>query len=599
MTGLEGYTLYAPMDLVTTFLIDNYGRIINTWESQYRPNLGVYLLENGNLARTILTSDGNYGVEIMTWDGEVVWEFFYTDEMYYQHHDIEPLPNGNILFLVRDIRTSSELVDAGRDPASISTARLWLEKIVEIQPTGLNTGTIIWEWSLYDHLIQDYDPEKNNYGVVADHNELMNVNYTLDTEREWLHANSIDYNSQLDQIIFNPRNIGEFWIIDHSTSTSEASSHTGGNSDKGGDILYRWGNPENYNAGSTSDKRFYLQHDARWVEEGFPGEGNITVFNNGEDRPDGNYSTVDEITPDIDQNGNYIIPLPGNPFGPADQTWVYKAFPQTSMYSSQISGAHRLQNGNTIICEGISGHLFEVTPSSSIVWEYIAPFNFGEPDAQGQDPSDNRLFRCHRHRSDYPAFDGRDMKPQGYIEISPIIVEGTYHTPEFPTELDEVIITSKIFDDSGIASATLHAYYGSDSLIVTMNDSATGADLVANDSIYTAAIPALIGVDKVNYLIKIADGSADTFTDPPFGSIDYTFSYNPTSAIPVNILISNDESNLTLHWDPVPGISTYKVYSSDKPYNDFIEDTSGVFQDQSWTTISSNSKKFYYVVAVK
>ena len=599
MTGLDGYTLYAPMDLVTTFLVDNYGRVVHTWESQYRPNLGVYLLENGNLARTIMTSDGNYGVEIMTWGGEVVWKYFYTDEMYYQHHDIEPLPNGNFLLLVRDIRTRDELINAGRDPASISTARLWLEKIVEIQPTGLNTGNVIWEWSVYDHLIQDYDADKNNYGVVNEHPELMDVNFTPYVLREWLHANAIDYNSNLDQIVISQRNINEFWIIDHSTTTVEATGHSGGNTGRGGDIIYRWGNPQTYRAQINDEQNFFEQHDARWVEEGFPGEGNITVFNNGVNRPDGYYSTVDEIIPDIDQNGNYIIPLAGSSFGPEYQSWIYKDFPPTGMYSSQISGAHRLQNGNTIICEGISGHLFEVTSGNNIVWEYIVPLKFGVSEIQGEIPSENRIFRCHRYKSDYPAFEGRDMKPQGYIEINPIIVEGTYHAPENPTELDEVTITSKIYDDSGITSAMLYAYYGLDSLIVSMNDSGIGNDQTPNDSIYTVTIPALIGVDKVNYFIKIIDGSADTFIDPPFGSIDYTFSYNLTSAIPVNILISNEEGLLTLQWDPVPGISTYKVYSSDEPYNDFVEDTSGVFQDQSWTTISSNSKKFYYVVAVK
>ena len=104
----EGYTLFAPMDSGTTYLIDNYGRVVHEWESQYRPNFSVYLTEDGNLVKSIKTGDGNYGVEIMTWDGEVIWEFFYTGDMYLQHHDIEPLPNGNILMVVRDIRDRNE-----------------------------------------------------------------------------------------------------------------------------------------------------------------------------------------------------------------------------------------------------------------------------------------------------------------------------------------------------------------------------------------------------------------------------------------------------------------------------------------------------------
>ena len=587
LTGFEGYTLFAPMDSEMTYLIDNYGRVVHTWESQFTPNLSVYLLENGNLVRPYYEESVDVsGVQIFTWDGDLIWNFPYNDTFYSAHHDVEPLPNGNILLVVQDIRPSTELEDAGRDPASISTARIWLEKIVEIQPTGLNTGLIVWEWEIYDHLIQDFDPSKDNYGVVNDHPELMDVNFTPNELREWLHANAIDYNSELDQIIINIRNISEFWVIDHSTTTLEASLHTGGNSGKGGDILYRWGNSSTYKASNNNDQKFFEQHDARWVEKGLPGEGNITVFNNGELRPEGTYSSVDEIIIPLDTDGQYPLPESGNSFGPNGQSWTYTAPIPESMYSSNISGAHRLPNGNTLICVGARSRLIEVQSDSKIVWEYIYS-------------GLSSIFRSERYDLDYGAFEGREIIPKGYIETYPITAVGTRHAPSQPLDIEEVTITSKIFDPSGIQSADLYVFFGTESLVIEMNDSGIGADIVEGDSIYTANIPALPGFVVADYYIKIIDGSGGNFTDPPYASANYYFTYDILSSTPENITIEKSENTINIHWDPIENINEYKVYSSDDPYFGFTEDDSGIFNGETWTASQSSSKKFYYVVAVK
>jgi hypothetical protein len=60
----------------------------------------------------------------------------------------------------------------------------------------------------------------------------------------WNHMNSIDYNPTFDQIAMSVRGNSEVWIIDHSTTTAQAKGHTGGKYGKGGDLLYRYGNPE-------------------------------------------------------------------------------------------------------------------------------------------------------------------------------------------------------------------------------------------------------------------------------------------------------------------------------------------------------------------
>jgi hypothetical protein len=160
-------------------------------------------------------------------------------------------------------------------------------------------------------------------------------------------------------------------VIDHSTTTKEAASHTGGNSGKGGDILYRWGNPQTYDRGTSSDQKLFGQHDAQWIKPGLPGEGDILIFNNGVTRPGSHYSSVDEITSPILENGSYYLE-DESAYGPAEQTWIYTADPATSFYSSSISGVQRLANGNTLICSGETGKIFEVTLEEETVWQYNA-----------------------------------------------------------------------------------------------------------------------------------------------------------------------------------------------------------------------------------
>ncbi len=88
---------------------------------------------------------------------------------------------------------------------------------------------IVWEWYAWDHLIQDYNASKENYGVVGDHPELIDINYGISSSlSDWLHANSIDYNEKFDQILISVHNFNEIWVIDHSTTLEEAAGHTGG-----------------------------------------------------------------------------------------------------------------------------------------------------------------------------------------------------------------------------------------------------------------------------------------------------------------------------------------------------------------------------------
>lgn len=377
--AFDGYSLVAPMWDTDTYLMDNVGNIVHSWSSIYLDTQAVYLLENGNLLRTSVVADasifsggGQGRIEMFDWDGNCIWMHEYSTEMYCQHHDIEPLPNGNILLVAWELKTRDQALAAGRNPDNLMGSELWPDHIVEIEPVGDSDINIVWEWHVWDHLVQEYDPTKANYGIVSEHPELIDINYG-GSRADWNHINAIDYNEELDQILLSVKVFDEIWVIDHSTTTEEAAGHTGGRYGKGGDILYRWGNPQTYNCGDAEDQLFFGQHGTNWIESDCPGAGNILVFNNYAGGYSTRYSSVDEIIPPIDEYGNYEY-TPGLAYGPSKQKWVYTADNPTDIFSAICSNAQRLPNGNTLICSASQGLFYEINKNDQEVWIYNNPY---------------------------------------------------------------------------------------------------------------------------------------------------------------------------------------------------------------------------------
>lgn len=423
--AFSGYTLLSPGTHRTSYLIDTRGRVVHSWASAFFPGQSSYLLPNGNLLRTaalgnVIAPGGGAGglVEEFDWNGNLVWRFALSTPTAMLHHDIERLPNGNTLMIVWEMKTGAEATAAGRDPAKMSQGVVWLDKIIEVQPTGPNSGTVVWEWSVWDHLIQDHDPKQLNYGDPAAHPERVDLNYAPETIGDWMHTNAISYNPQLDQIILSVRSFEEFWIIDHSTTSGEAAGSTGGRSGKGGDLLYRWGNPLAYRAGTVQDRRLYLQHDVQWIPLGLQGAGHVLVFNNGTDRPLGAASGADEIVlPQVDSRGNY--PRSGPAWGPLDLTWSYLDANPTSFYSPFVGGVQRLPNGNTMVVAGWHGRAREVDSRGNTVWEYVNPVKVGVATHQGESAVDlvSYTFRAPRYPLDYAAFTNRVLIPGEPLEL--------------------------------------------------------------------------------------------------------------------------------------------------------------------------------------
>ncbi len=360
-----GWTLYTPNTSTSTFLIDLQGVVQHQWASTYRPGQAVYLMNNGSLLRTAndlavagFQAGGRGGrLQKIAWDGSLQWNYLLADANKRQHHDACLLPNGNVLAIVWEKKTTAEAIAAGHSPATLGAGEVWSEGLYEIQPSGATGGVVVWEWHVWDHLVQNFDATKPNFAAASSRPERVDVNFgVVSNNADWLHMNGVAYNAALDQLVVSIHNLNEIWVISHAPGAT-------------GDLIYRWGNPAAYGMGTAANQKLFGQHNVHWIDEGLPGAGNLLVYNNGLNRPAGAFSSVEEITPPLQANGTYSR-TSGTAFAPAASTWTCEFASGVRFYSPNISGAQRLANGNTLMCVGASGQFIEVDPNSQTVWGF-------------------------------------------------------------------------------------------------------------------------------------------------------------------------------------------------------------------------------------
>lgn len=387
-----------------TYLINKCGEIINEWSHDDRAGLSSRLLNNGNLIRAertietccLQTSAGGL-IKIQDWDNAVVWEFNAAVGNETQHHDFTVMPNGNILYLGWEEIGKEKMDSLG---SNSSGALLWLEFVREIKPIFPDTFETIWEWKIENHVIQNLFPDKINHReTISEHPGKVDINYigpaSFSRLHHW-HINAIDYNPERDEIILNARNNSEIWIIDHSTTTEEAASDSGGKSNKGGQILFRWGNPEAYEIGTRDSLKLYGSHGIDWLDD-TEMKGYILFFNNGDVRAEGSYSTIEAIKPSYDSMGNYSV-RNDSLYALDDHKIIYGEEENQNLWSRYLSNAVKLENGY-LINEGSPGRIFEIDNTKDIVWQVqMTGSSIG-------------VFKVFSYPLDFEGFDNRNLTP--------------------------------------------------------------------------------------------------------------------------------------------------------------------------------------------
>lgn len=354
----DNYLLVIENGGNKSYLINKQGEKLFSWN--FDDNLGndLELLESGELlgifkdnARPFTFGGGSGKVKLFNLDGTLKWEYTIADNNYLAHHDVEILPNGNILMIVWERITVLQAQQFGVD----TNVDIFPEKLVEVNP---DTNQIVWEWRSWDRLIQEADSSLFNYGIVNQNPRKINFNYnSLQNNSDFMHANAIDYDANKDVIHMSVNYYSEVWVIDHSTTTTQASSSFGGDYNVGGDLVYRYGNPTAYN-NTIGDRLFNRNHYVNILEDEIEGNGNILIF-------------INEYN-NLNQSIVYELKLPENltlmPNINNEPTIVW-SFTDPDLYSDKFSGAVRLDNGNTLICEGDYGY-WEVTENGEVVWKY-------------------------------------------------------------------------------------------------------------------------------------------------------------------------------------------------------------------------------------
>ena len=326
-----GYTLFAPPGPHRqVHLIDMMGEVVHTWEMPYPPGLYGYLTDRGTLF----------------YNGQIPNDTYLGQRPFQGGAALEMDWNGRILWEVREpahhhdgrrLRNGNVLLMCATVmphelAAQVQGGRPGTEHMGEIHADYLvemtTEGRVVWTWRTWEHM----DPAE--YPITA----------VQDERAEWTHGNTV-FELPDGNLMLSFRQISSVVIVHRQT----------------GAVLWKLGAPP-----------LSGQHDPTWLPN-----GHILIFDNGPHRLDESfpYSRVIEVDPAT----KAIV-------------WQYQERPVHNFFSSRISGAQRLPNGNTLICEGLFGRFFEVTPDGEVVWEYVNPYFGGPADAPM-----NQVFRAYRY----------------------------------------------------------------------------------------------------------------------------------------------------------------------------------------------------------
>jgi hypothetical protein len=367
------------------------GSVVHNWSLR---GFSVKLLPGGSIIGGIDYNDLDEAKYIAQedWDGNIIWQFNNWENGWARHHhDFEREGNP-----VGYYAPGQDFVDKGKTLVlarcaiynkSISLWPLDDDVIYEVDWSGNLTGFV---WHANEHY---NEMGFSNVAKIGIHCQIM-IYLFRSTFQGWLHINSISElgeNHWFDEgdERFNPRNI----ILDSRQANFIAIIDR-----ETGKIVWRVG--PDYSKGTEAGQKLGQiigQHHAHMIPKGLPGEGNILVFDNG------GYGGYEVLGLPCQHLRFYSRVIEFNPIT-YDIVWKYeKKFPLNErFYSDRISGAQRLPNGNTLICEGNKGRIFEVTKMNEIVWEYVYPGPTG-------DYTHNTVYRAYRVPPEWVP-----VNPSGY-----------------------------------------------------------------------------------------------------------------------------------------------------------------------------------------
>ena len=506
--ALDVYTLFAGFNETVSYLIDMKGNVVHDWKlaelipmtdapsgptdtayfdgpqvqaaSSLTPGLHDRLLPNGNLLRGYKPDTYDYtatpgtpgeanvdattfkvgyspaggtsgGVLELDWKGNLLWYYPLKDAMHIQHHtfyrvvDAGPY-QGHTFLLGWELIDPATATAGGRDPATIGAgsgaprplaAGIYPDFIREVDANK----NIVWEWRTWDHIAPDADmTNPHKFWVNA---QTFPVNQS---DADWTHGNTVEFNPVTDQVIINFRNWGEFFIIDHAATYDPTCSTSPGTCDPytlaasdAGDITFRWGNPGNYGAGTLpyflndGDQVIFGEHCVVWLGVDYQNEagtaGNVLIFDNGWQRPAGNRSSSVEMTPDPTSFGIAGVGTPANWLTPAlggnsPEVWRFSSRNESAFYTAYQGGTGRLLEDAatgemwTFVTSTGEGQLFQVytneSGQNSVVWDYEVP----ALDAEGNrrcyhdDGTNNMIHRAHQYLPTYAGLAGKKLEVQ-------------------------------------------------------------------------------------------------------------------------------------------------------------------------------------------
>jgi len=393
-----GYTLFTPMLITrrqmegkqesTVYLIDMNGRIVHHWTVPGVIKLHAELLDNGHIIcavddltkpKTVTLAFSIHSILELDWDSNVVWR--YDNEMM-DCHDRCRLRNGNTL-IQRYEPIASEIQEKVKGGIP-GTENKGITKNNSDDDFGWRLDDSI-EGTMYTLVLDEITPE----GEVV---WSMNLSEALDPEidvitpycgRElWPGLNSIEEMPD-GNIISTSYNLSTVYIWDKKNKT----------------VKWRFGN----NVGNPTQNRVSFPHDPTVLAN-----GNILVFDNGRYHSADPSGAINYFNPDLSRVIE-INPESGN------IVWEYRAENPVDFYSTYISSARRLPNGNTLICEGAIGRIFEVTSRGETVWEYWSPIYTRSGNRYGVT---NAIFRAMRYDVNHPAFANRVFDDEANKELN-------------------------------------------------------------------------------------------------------------------------------------------------------------------------------------